>query len=66
MAQLCELTEELADSESSESKALVNLEYREIVEYINSLPPNQASVTRLKYIDEYTLKEIEDITGIPA
>lgn len=54
------------DSESSESKALVNLEYREIVEYINSLPPNQASVIRLKYIDEYTLKEIEDITGIPA
>lgn len=66
MAQLCELPEELADSESSESKALVNLEYREIVEYINSLPPNQASVIRLKYIDEYTLKEIEDITGIPA
>lgn len=65
-AQLCELPEEPADSESSENRALANPEYREIVEYINSLPPNQASVIRLKYIDEYTLKEIEDITGVPA
>ena len=42
------------------------MQYEEIVKYINSLPPNQASVIRLKYIDELTLREIEQITGIPS
>lgn len=39
---------------------------RNSVKYINSLPPNQARAIRLKYIDEYTLKEIENIAGVPV
>ncbi len=34
--------------------------------YIHDLPQNQADAIRLKYIEEYTLKEIEEITGVPA
>lgn len=62
-----ELSEaETRQGENFENKALINIEYGEILKYIDSLPPNQASVIRLKYIDEYTLKEIENITGVPA
>lgn len=56
---------EIPSGENPENKVLTNLEYDEIVKYIDSLPPNQANVIRLKYIDEYTLKKIENITGIP-
>ena len=57
-----ELSEaETRQGENLENKALINIEYGEILKYIDSLPPNQASVIRLKYIDEYTLKEIENI-----
>ena len=65
-AVVCELTEaELSSGESVEDEALKSIEYGEIVKYIDDLPPNQAAVIRLKYIDEYTLKEIENITGVP-
>ena len=62
---------ELAEAESQignnvENKVIANLEYAEVIKYIESLPPNQATAIRLKYIDEYTLKEIESITGVPA
>lgn len=53
-------------SENIENKVLTNMQYNEIAKYIDGLPPNQAQVIRLKYIDEYTLKEIEKITGVPA
>ena len=54
---------ELAEAESQidnnvENKVIANLEYAEVI--------NQATAIRLKYIDEYTLKEIESITGVPA
>lgn len=54
------------NSESMENKIFSDMQYEKIVEYIDSLPPNQATVIRLKYIDEYTLKEIESITGVPV
>lgn len=57
---------EIQDSENTENKVLANLEYGEIIRYIDTLPSNQANVIRLKYIDEYTLREIESITGVPA
>lgn len=66
-AVLSELSEaETKSGEDVESKVLTVLEYGEAVKYIDSLPPNQAMVIRLKYIDEYTLKEIESITGVPS
>lgn len=65
-ALFSELSEtEIQDSENLENKVLINMEYSEAVQYIDSLPPNQARFIRLKYIDEYTLKEIESITGVP-
>ncbi len=62
---------ELSDAEpqSGENveKAVIDgIEYNEVVKYINALPPNQAEAIRLKYIEEYTLKEIEAITGVPS
>ena len=57
---------EIQDGENPENRVLTNLEYSETIKYIDSLPPNQAKVIRLKYINEYTLKEIESITGVPA
>lgn len=57
---------ELGSGENTENKVLNDLEYGEIVKYIDSLPPNQARAIRLKYIDEYSLKEIESITGVPV
>lgn len=62
-----ELSEAEAQSgDNIENKVLANMQYDEILKYIDDLPPNQANVIRLKYIDEYTLKEIEDITGVPV
>lgn len=64
---LSELSEiEAQSGEDIEKKVLTSLEYNEAIKYINSLPPNQARAIRLKYIDEYTLKEIESITGVPS
>ena len=64
---ISELSEaETKDGENLENRVLTNLEYDEAVKYIDSLPPNQAVVIRLKYIEEYTLKEIESITGVPS
>ena len=63
---LSELSEaETKSGENIEDKVLTNIEYNEVIKYIESLPPEQSSVIRLKYIDEYTLKEIESITGVP-
>ncbi len=45
---------------------MTGIEYNEAIKYIDSLPPNQATVIRMKYLDEYTLKEIESITGVPV
>lgn len=56
---------EIQSGDDTERKVITNMQYEEIVKYINSLPPNQASVIRLKYIEELTLKEIEMITGVP-
>lgn len=65
--QFSELSEtDVQAVENVETKVLSNLTFDEITKYIDSLPPNQASVIRLKYIDEYTLKEIESITGVPV
>ena len=64
---LSELPEaEMQSGENLENKVMTTLAYDETVKYIDSLPPNQARVLRLKYIDEYTLKEIESITGVPS
>lgn len=57
---------EIKSEENTENKVMTNMEYDEIIKYIDSLPPNQASVIRMKYINEYTLKEIESLTGIPV
>lgn len=66
-AILSELSEaDIQGGESIENQVLTNMEYAEAVKYIDSLPPKQASVIRLKYIEEYTLNEIESITGVPA
>ena len=62
-----ELSEaETKSVEDTESKVLTGIEYNEVIKYIDSLPPNQANVIRMKYLDEYTLKEIESITGVPV
>lgn len=57
---------ELQSADDTENKVITKMQYEEIVKYIDNLPPNQASVIRLKYIDEYTLREIESMTGIPS
>lgn len=65
-AVFSELSEaEIQSGDNIENKVITGMRYEEIVQYIDDLPPNQASVIRLKYIDEYTLKEIEAITGVP-
>lgn len=56
-----ELSEDETKSvEDTENKVLTGIEYNEAIKYIDSLPPNQATVIRMKYLDEYTLKEIYD------
>lgn len=64
---LCELSEaEPQVGGDVESTVISDLGYGEVIKYIDGLPPNQAEAIRLKYIDEYTLKEIEIITGVPT
>ena len=64
-AVFAELSEaETCKEPSVEDEVLKSIDYGEAVKYINSLPPEQAAVIRLKYIEEYTLKEIETITGV--
>ena len=53
-------------TDDTENRAITKMQYEEILKYIDDLPPNQASVIRLKYIEEYTLREIEEITGVPS
>lgn len=57
---------DIQSEDNIEYSVISSMQYEEIVKYIDSLPPNQASVIRLKYIDELTLREIEQITGIPS
>lgn len=62
-----ELSEDIVGgSVCIEDSVIAGMEYAEAVKYIDSLSPEQACVIRLKYINEYTLKEIESITGVPA
>ena len=56
---------ETQSGDDTERKVITKMQYEEIIKYIDSLPPNQACVIRLKYIEELTLKEIERITGVP-
>lgn len=61
-----ELTEnEPQDGDNVENKVLSVMGFENALQKIDALPPEQARVIRLKYIDEYTLKEIESITGVP-
>lgn len=65
-AVLTELGEaEQKSGEDIEEKVINGLDFRRVVEYIDSLPPEQAVALRLKYIEEYTLREIEEMTGVP-
>ena len=65
--QNLDITEtEVSSGENIETDVLSAVGYEEIVGYIDGLPPNQQQAIRMKYIDEYTLKEIEAITGVPA
>lgn len=57
---------EMQSEDNVENTVLTSMQYSEIIAYLNDLPPNQAAVIRLKYIDDYTLKEIESITGVPT
>lgn len=57
---------EIQSDENVENKVISGMQFDEILEHINSLPPNQRLVIQMKYIDDYTLKEIEAITGVPA
>ncbi len=57
---------EITSGEDIEQKVITSLEFSEVMKYLDGLPPNQAQAIRLKYIDEFTLKEIEGMTGIPA
>ena len=57
---------EMQSEDNIENTVLTSMQYSEIIAYLDDLPPNQAAVIRLKYIDDYTLKEIESITGVPA
>lgn len=66
-AAFAELSEiELPGGDDVEGKVITNMQYEEALRYLDALPPDQARVLRLKYIDEYTLKEIEHITGVPV
>ena len=66
-AEICDMEEtEIRSGDDTEAKVLTEMRYEEVVKYIDSLPPNQASVIRMKYIDEFTLREIEEITGVPV
>lgn len=57
---------EMQSEDNVENTVLTSMQYSEVIAYLDDLPPNQAAVIRLKYIDDYTLKEIESITGVPA
>ena len=57
---------EIADGKNLEEQVVNRLEYERIIKYINGLPPNQQQAIKLKYIDELTLNEIAEITGVPS
>lgn len=57
---------ELCSDLDLERKVCDRLEYESVIAYINDLPPNQRTAIKLKYIDELTLNEISQITGVPA
>ena len=66
-AVVSELNDEgIQSGEDIENRVITNMQYSEVLSRLDSLPPEQASVIRLKYIDAYTLKEIEAIVGVPA
>lgn len=57
---------DLPGNDQAERQALTHIAYEEVMASVDALPPEQAQAIRLKYIDEYTLQEIEAITGVPA
>ena len=57
---------DIGDSKNLEEQIVNKLEYEKIIQYINSLPPNQQQAIKLKYINELTLNEIAEITGVPS
>lgn len=52
-------------SSNFEEDILRKLDYENVLGYINDLPPDQSAAIKLKYIDELTLKEIAELTGVP-
>lgn len=56
---------DIGDGISIEEQIVNKLEYERVIEYINGLPPNQQQAIKLKYINQLTLKEIAEITGVP-
>lgn len=57
---------DIGDNKNLEEEVVRKLEYEQIIRYINGLPPNQQQAIKLKYIDELTLNEIAEITGVPS
>lgn len=57
---------EIGDGSDLEEQVAAKLEYEQAVRYINGLPPNQRLAIKLKYINELTLNEIAEITGVPS
>lgn len=55
----------LADEDNFEDRVLNRLEYEGIEKYIEALPENQSRVIKLKYINQLTLFEISQLTGVP-
>lgn len=57
---------DIGDSKNLEDQVVNRLEYEQVIQYINGLPPNQQQAIKLKYINELTLNEIAEITGVPS
>ena len=56
----------ISSNENIEETVITKLEYDDVIKYIEQLPPQQDQAIQLKYIDEFTLNEIESMTGVPA
>lgn len=63
-AECVPIEEVSAGEKGFEDDVITRVEYETVLAHIDKLPPQQRDVLRMKYIDEFTLREIEEITGV--
>ena len=55
----------LEDKQDIAAKVESGIQYEQLLEYLKSLPDEQAAAIRLKYVEDMTLKEIAERFGVP-